>query len=87
MVAIITVVVFIVLGITMVGLLIFGPKPATESRREEREQRHVEDDIIPLIGFGVIGADLVEEDPLVDGGEDFTELAEDWEDDDELTGW
>lgn len=87
MVTIIICIVCLVGGIAAVGLWFFGPRPARKAQREERSQRQVEDDIIPLIGLGIIGLNPFEGESAIEHDEDYTEFPEDWEDDDELMGW
>ncbi len=77
------VVVFVVLGIASVGLVIFGPRPAKGTQREERAERYPEDDVIPILGHEIMGVDLTEADSFVDRNGEFTELSEDWDHDNE----
>lgn len=80
-------IVLIVVAVLAIARLVFSrSNEAAERRSEERAQRHVDDDIIPLVGLGIIGVELFEQDLPFGPDEDLTEFANDWGEDDDLFG-
>ena len=81
--AIIIIVVIVVVAVVAIGLLFSGPRGVDAKRSEERTQRREEDDIVPLIGLGILDTDLGEDDPLTDGDHNYSELPDGWDYEDE----
>lgn len=81
--AIIIVVAIVVVTVVAIGLFFSGPGGVGARRSAERTQRREEDDIVPLIGLGILDTDLVEDDPLTDGDHNYSELPDDWDYEDE----
>ncbi|MDE2746688.1 MAG: hypothetical protein OXI41_11990 [Chloroflexota bacterium] len=79
-------IVVVVAVIAIARLLFSGSDEAAERRIEERAQRHVDHDIIPLVGLGIIGVELFEQDLPFGPDEDLTEYLDDWDEDDDLFG-
>jgi len=80
----IIIVVAIVAVIAIARFLFSGSDKDAERRSEGRAQRHVDDDIIPLVGLGIIGVELFDEDLPFGPDEDLTEFADDWDEEDDL---
>lgn len=63
-----------ILVIACVVWLVYRLVKRVEAAVDEKEQRHVEDDLIPMIGDDLTGVDLVEADDLLSERDDLTKL-------------
>lgn len=73
-VVIVAVVVVILLAIRYLSSI---PSEAATKESEQRAQRHVEDDIVLLVGFGVMGGELLDGDAAIDGDDQNSALPDD----------
>ena len=82
--AIVVIVAVVVVILLAIRYLSSVPSEAAKNESEQRAQRHVEDDIVPLVGLGVMGGDLLDGEAPIDGDDQNSALPDDKGYEDEL---